>query len=807
MRNVTFMAAALLAGTSFPAIAQSEGTSPAAEAENDDGVIIVTARKREENLQDVPLTISVTSADTIERAKLVNVSDLAAQTPGFSYRQGFGRTGGGGGAGVRPSIRGMSSVVGAPNAAFFVDGVFVSDNIASYQLDNLERVEVIKGPQSALFGRQTFSGAVNYVTRKPSNDFTGKVKVTVAEYKSSEVSAFVSGPIVKDHLAFELNVRRYEFGGDYSNGDISQTGNLGAQRSQSVGGRLLFTPTENFEVLASVGYSEDRDNGYVYGFQGSAKNNCFAPTTVPTNVIPFGVIPRTTSSRRGFYCGEVKILPQYTYNDREIEDAGFHALDRKFLRTSLSMTASTDSGFSLTSITAYNRNNSITGQDNTLLPTLNAAFAVDQSRTRDISQEIRIMTPQENAIRALVGGYYYKDDSLQGFQYTNTARTRRTFDSKDGVRSKSIFGMIEADIGEQFTVSAEGRYQKETIIGSTEVLAPAGTNNAVPPPATGIRRAKFDAFLPRFSVRFEPTETLTLHATAAKGNKPGGFNAFPLDARAADIASFTAQGFDIFDEESAWSYEIGAKGRIADVINYSVAAFYTDWKSQQLSRGESYTRVNGTPNSVVFIQNAGESEIKGFEFDVSGKPADWLFLRFGYAYVDAKFTNFYDDTTEEIYDTDGRPGFLTNDTRNPADLDNLEGDVSGNRLPQTPTHQFIATGEINAPLNGSLDFFVRGDLAYESKRYSQVDNLNWAGDSYNLNASIGIERPEWSLTVFARNLLNDKTPLVVTRLLDFNRPLSRINPLTGTFGTSFFRDFAVSAPRKQQFGVTFAYNF
>ena len=214
MRNVTFLAAVLLAGTSFPVIAQSEGTSPAAEAANDDGVIIVTARKREENLQDVPLTISVTSAETIERAKLNNVSDLAAQTPGFSYRQAFGRVGGGGGAGVRPSIRGMSSVVGAPNAAFFVDGVFVSDNIASYQLDNLERVEVIKGPQSALFGRQTFSGAVNYVTRKPSNDFTGKVKVTVAEYKSSEVSAFVSGPIVKDHLAFELNVRRYEFGGD-----------------------------------------------------------------------------------------------------------------------------------------------------------------------------------------------------------------------------------------------------------------------------------------------------------------------------------------------------------------------------------------------------------------------------------------------------------------------------------------------------------------------------------------------------------------------------------------------------------------
>ena len=807
MRIVKLAAAVLLVGTSFPAIAQSQEsgpdeTAPAEEAEsNDDGIIIVTARKREENLQDVPLTISVTSAETIEKAKLFNVSDLAAQTPGFSYRQGFGRTGGGGGASVRPSIRGMSSVVGAPNAAFFVDGVFVSDNIASYQLDNLERVEVIKGPQSALFGRQTFSGAVNYVTRKPSNDFTGKVKVTVAEYKSSEVSGFISGPIIKDVLAFEVNGRRYEFGGDYKNGDISQTGNLGAQRSHSIGGRLLFTPTDNFEALASVGYSQDRDNGYVYGFQGSAKNNCFAPPIVGT--VPF---PRTNTNRRGFFCGEVEILPLYTYNDREIEDAGFHALDRKFLRTSLSMTASTDSGFSLTSITAYNRNNSITGQDNTLRPTLTAAFAVDQSRSKDFSQEVRILTPQDQPIRGLAGVYYYKDDSRVGFQFTNTARTRRTFDSADGVRSKSVFGMIEADIGDKITVGAEGRYQKETIIGSTEVLAPVGSNNATPPPPTGIRRAKFDAFLPRFTARYEPSESLSIFATAAKGNKPGGFNAFPIDASAGDITSFTAQGFDLFGEESAWSYELGAKGRFADAINYTLSGFYIDWQNQQLSRGESYTRLNGTPNSVVFIQNAGASEIKGFEADFSGKPADWLFLRFGYTYVDARFTEFYDDTTEEIYDTDGRPGFLSNDTRNPLDRDNLEGDVSGNRLPQTPTHQFIATAQVTAPVGG-LEFFARGDLAYESKRYSQVDNLNHTGDSYNLNVSLGIERPEWSLTLFARNLLNDKTPLVVTRLLDFNRFLTRVNPFTGLNQTTFFRDFAVSAPRKQQFGVTFAYNF
>jgi outer membrane receptor protein involved in Fe transport len=209
-----------LAGASFPVLAQAEGSAAAASSDEGD-IIIVTARKREENLQDVPLTISVVGAETIAKANLDNVSDIAMQTPGFSYKQGFGRVGSGGGPGVRPSVRGMSSVVGAPNAAFFVDGVFVSDNIASYQLDNLERVEIIKGPQSALFGRQTFSGAVNYVTRKPGDEWTGRIKATFAENEGREVSGFVSGPIIKDVLNAEVNARVYGFGGDYSNGDVT----------------------------------------------------------------------------------------------------------------------------------------------------------------------------------------------------------------------------------------------------------------------------------------------------------------------------------------------------------------------------------------------------------------------------------------------------------------------------------------------------------------------------------------------------------------------------------------------------------
>lgn len=787
------------ASSAFAQTAAPTGAAESAGTAVDE--VVVTARKREERLQDVPLTISVVNSDVIARANLVNVSDLAAQTPGFSFRQGFGRTGGGGGAGVRPSVRGMSSVVGAPNAAFFVDGIFVSDNISSYQLDNLERVEVIKGPQSALFGRGTFAGAINYVTRKPTNELSGRIKVTAGQYDNLEVSGYISGPIIKDVLLVELNARSYEFGGDYINADSGKR-DLGDQRSKNYGGRVLFTPIKNLEILGTFSYSRDEDKGYIYGPQGSALNNCFAPPLVTPQVGPF---PRTTTNRRGFYCGEVGILPSYAYNNDAIEALGYHGLDRRFYRSNVSATYTTDSGFSLTSITAFNSNKSITGQDNTLVASVNPSLAIDGSSTSDFSQEVRLLSPQDKRIRGLIGAYYYRENVREGFSVNTANNTRRPVDSADGVRSKSVFGLIEGDVTEALTISAEARYQSERILGSTEIVGVAGSPAPAP---TNLREVKFNTFLPRVTARYEVNPDLTLHASAARGNKPGGFNNFPVDAIAADIALFNLSGFDSFDEESAWSYEVGAKGNIGRGINFAVAAFYTDWSHQQLSRGEPYTRINGTPNSVVFIQNAGASEIKGVEFDVSGRPADWLFVRAAYTYVDAKFTRFFDDTTQEIYDTDGRPAFLRGGARNPLDVDSTEGgDVSGNHLPQTPSHQFVLTGEITKPVTDDIEFTARADLSYESKRYTQVDNLNWAGDSFNLNGSLGLRRGNWDFSIFGRNLLDDKTPLVVTRVLDFNKFLTRVNPLTGLNQTTFFRDFFVSAPRKRQIGASASYKF
>ena len=138
--------------------------------------VVVTARKREENLQEVPLSVTAFNESALQDYRMFSPEDIAGFTPGFSFVNSFGRDS------DRPVIRGMSNILGAPNASFFIDGVYVPGTISSTELQMLERVEVIKGPQAALYGRATFSGAINYVTRRPTDELEGRVTVTVAEH-------------------------------------------------------------------------------------------------------------------------------------------------------------------------------------------------------------------------------------------------------------------------------------------------------------------------------------------------------------------------------------------------------------------------------------------------------------------------------------------------------------------------------------------------------------------------------------------------------------------------------------------------
>ncbi len=372
--------------------------------------------------------------------------------------------------------------------------------------------------------------------------------------------------------------------------------------------------------------------------------------------------------------------------------------------------------------------------------------------------------------------------------------------------------MIEADFTDRLTMTLEARYQEDEITATDEVLGVGGSG--VRPAFTNVRTETFDSFLPRLTGRYAINEDMNFYGSLAVGNKPGGFNDFPPASEffvQQDFQDLNSR-FGSFDEETVYSAEVGLKGVLmGGAINYNVAVFYLDWLDQQLSQSQPYTTASSGGRSgttVPFIVNAGESEIYGGEIEIFGSPIESFDYRVGYSYSNAEFIDFYDENTEELFDTDGIPSGA------PGDVDGFNGQVAGNKLPQTPTHQFNASGTVTLPVAAmsGTDWFARVDYNYESTRYVQVHNLAETGASHLMNLQTGFSTDKWRISLFANNILSDETPQVVTRLLDFNRTLIIPDPVRSFIirpnsRFTFYRDFTVSAPRKRQVGVRLSYTF
>lgn len=862
---------AAIAASAFatPGYAQ---TAPAADAADD--TIIVTARKREENLQDVPLSVTAFTEARIEEAGLKSIGDLSQQTLGFSFREGFGRNA------DRPVIRGMANIQGSANAAFFVDGIFVTGAIASYQLDNLQRVEIVKGPQSALFGRATFSGAINYVTRKPDNEFRGKVSATVGTDEYYELSGYASGPIITDKLYVEANARYYNFGGQYANA-IDPQETLGRQRTYSMGATVRWTPTETLEITGRVGWSFDRDGHYpisrisrivgqtlpvpgalVFNPNGM---NCFLPQLTGTLV---NGRPLSVTRVRGHYCGEIRTPSTFALNTAEYRAAGFpDGLQRDLFRASLRADLDVND-WTFTLIGAANSRKQTVPIDQDYSDLRSLSFeTIDQSGSKDRQLEFRITSPAASRIRGIAGVFYFTDKDNPSVTDANgrvvsgnfasnlnvivpnpagPGTITRPFQIGDSagliirnpisrglVENKAVFGQLEFDITDTLTASVEGRYQEESVtsIGtSTATVTVAGVPTVF---SRAINESGvYKKFLPRATIDWKVTPDIMLYGVFAKGNKPGGINAGLLSAIYDDteVARFRSLGITTFREEAVNSYELGIKTNITPRITLNAAAFLLDWTNQQLTQTFSGTRRDGVPAQIAPTINVGRSQVKGFEIELNGRVTDDLTIRLGYAFTDAKIKDFVNDDQADLYITAADiaalnvaapfpTGTIATNSNFTAQFNArlaaanaliaLRGQAAGQALPRTPKHQ------IQGSLNYSHDFgtvrgFARADYAYESKRFTQVDNLGWAGDSHILNLRAGVELQNGlTITAFVTNVLNDRTPVDTLRSIDNGQTVVRpeLRPGGAATAASTIRDFPVTAPRLRNFGLTASFKW
>lgn len=750
-----------------------------------DEELIITARKKEERLIEAPVAVSPFDANRIDELGLDRIDDLARFTPGFAFSSGLGRQP----ASDRPIIRGLTTIrngiANASSATVFVDGVYIGGSSQTTELYNLERVEVLRGPQSALYGRNTYAGAINYVTRRPTDEFTGQINVTGAEHDTAGITGWVSGPIIDDRLGVLIAAGHRQYGGEYRN--LRDGSRLGGEQSHDVTAKLRWTPTASIDISLKAGWQQTDDDHYAAFLQGREWNNCcFRSADAPR--------------AREYFIGEAHKNGDILLFTDLLDAAGGAGTELNRRLASLSVDWDFTGGYTLTSNTGYVDDETRRGIDTSYAaydpvpfgPSRGSFNNVDWIEQTDLSQEIRLRSPEDHAVRWTTGVYYYHGEaeviaSNRSFLDNSgqiVVTPAITPPTHDRIRNTAWFGGAEWDIAERWTVAGELRWARDRIKVRNTQNYPATCN------APDSFRESFDSLTPRLTVSHEATDDRHYYANIAKGIKPGDYNSgVPALPDGCPDESFRA-----VDEETVWSYELGTKQRWWQRrIGIDLAVFYLDVEDQQLT--QTVRLPDGNINSI--IRNVGRTAVWGFETEFSLKPTDAIDIDISYAWARAEFRNYI--STEQA-DLNGSNGGIADNL--------LLGNVSGNLLPRVPEHTASLFIRYESPIRGDWLWYISGDYAYESSRYAQEHNLIETGDRHLVGQRTGISVGHWDLSLWVTNLFDDDTPIDVQRFFDSRSGRLPTFPQQGPPGRiSSPRAFVVSLPRGRQVGATVNFRF
>ncbi|WBQ11296.1 TonB-dependent receptor [Hyphomonadaceae bacterium ML37] len=774
-KHILLTTAAAIAATSLAAIpaasAQEEGAQPQAR-----DVITVTARLREETILDAPVAVTAFGQEDILDLGLQSVDDVARFTPGLSFSAAFGRTS------ERPVIRGQANVLAGvqfgveSGTAYFIDGVYYPGSIQNLDTNDLARVEVIRGPQSALYGRNTYAGAINFITRGATDEFEGQLRARGGTYGEHEVSAGISGPM-GDRAGFRLSMRDYNYDGEWTNQVTGDT--VGSQSTTSFSAVVDLNPTDHFDFRLRAQYSESRDGTLPLFLQPAASNNCspgyrslnywsrsgstnnnqyfcgvIQPGQVALNTGP--ALPGQPAIVPGVPANALNpFLPFQLYSTAD--GTAFDGISNNTILMSGIMNWDMGgSGYVLTVSGAYRDEERRFGSDSdhssinfVLQPVGMAdtgAFFANTTRNlvEDYSFEARLASPVNERLRWMVGAYYY-DQVNDGFSIT--------FSNPSGNASNQLtttntafFGLIEYDVTDNLTVTFEGRHAEE------EKTTLDGISTATP----FNRSDTFSNFTPRLTLNWSVNPETTLFAIYARGVKPGGQN--------GQIGETT--GNPIYDQETSENFEVGVKQSLFGGAGYFAAsAYFIEATDVQLTTAVSNPA--GAINSVA--TNQGAAEILGLELEYRQQLTDMLSVGATYAWTQPEFTEGCDDAQWEL--TSGG-GVIAGNATAPGTGTQFFGQtgncsIAGNRIPLTSEHQLSVNGELRAPFgqNGRLEWFARGDYTYESSKYVQVHNLAETGSASILGAQIGIESDTWTIMAYGRNMLDEDSIVMATRWL------------------------------------------
>ena len=735
-------ALACLLAAGGAAIAQQ--SQPAAENERLEA-IIVTARKREESVLDISLAISAYDEETIRRRNLGQLEDVAMQTPGLAFED-FSN----GGFGL-PVIRGATQFNVAQleqNVSVFLDGIYIPRQYAfDLGLVNTGRIEVVKGPQSALYGANAFAGAINYVPRERNfNEVIGSVEGTLGNRDRVDMVADLNIPLVEDAVALRLGVSRSEYEGDFPNNHPNAARIANAGTDEVVGGweksAYSFGATARFESLEMkldwYRFETDSEEGAQFVLtRGNGDTNC-SPT-----VSGFPV-PRPNDA---LFCGELPAtpIPGPSGISGLVRDPRSIGLDlvTEVLRGEIDWRISDRSriDYIIGSITSDvfsvgdSSRDALIGTPNFFVwpPVVENIFASLPTGGFDYqSHELRYEYESDSGFYFSFGAYLLdgEDTDIQvfagaplgGTEPITSVNPRPPTDAEGRTESerRSLFGRAALPFSDgMFVLGLEARYTREAKDFTDRIVRQSFSFDD-------------DYITPRITLDYNISPDRLLYASVAKGVKSGGIN----------VSGFPGllEQERFYAPDQNLTYEIGSKNVLANGdLNLNAAVFLIDWSDLQ-----TLTIPTGAPTEVAaIVTNIGAAKSRGVEIDATAWISDNITVNGGIAWIDAT----YGDGTKS--------GRVVGAGVCDGSVCARDGDVSGNELARSPDLQWSIGAQIEGQLTSEIDFFIRADLAGQAEMWVSELNLATIGSRRLTSLRAGVSRYNFSLDLWATNAFDE----------------------------------------------------
>ena len=687
--------AAIAAALSFaaPALAQESGLD----------TVIITAQKRGENLQDVPISINAFTDEGLKEYGVVDTQSLQMVTPGLVFNNTS--------SGASPYLRGVGtrlSTLGLESSvAVYVDDRYVSRSSAAlFDLADIERIEVLKGPQGTLYGRNATGGAIRVITKDPGNELSGELNATIGNFEQLTVRGYVGGPIT-DELKFQVSAASSKRNGYAEN--IFLDTDVNDRDFQAYRAKLLWDPTDTISMKLSGAYWQRDD---------SNANQQQALDTAATNVgLARGGIAGDSRSR---------VASAQTGNIKADESSIDYRLDVAF------------SFFDFSAITTYAENN-LDGQsesDGTSSPTLDVYTFED---TDTFTQEIQFVSTNDSNLQWILGGYFFDQtgeanftaDFIFGFGPGILSNQMQKVETT----AYAVFGQASYDVTDKISLTVGGRWSHEekdvlqTFIPGT---IPSGVG-----PLPFSDNESWSSFTPMATVNYH-TDLGMIYFSYSQGFKSGGFN-YPA-------ASPTAVPLD---PEEITQYELGFKGDLFDGrLRLNSALFYYDYKDLQVTRAAT----SGGSVSLT-TENAANAKVFGFDADATWLVTDNFTITGGVNVLDSEYQDYDASARVPASELTGMPG---------PGFGNTLFDADGETLLRAPNFSgFVSAryefGFDNATVPVVLTYSYKGDykfdfIASEATQALEQDGYGLLGARISYVPDSG----NWSASIWGNNITDEQ---------------------------------------------------